>query len=118
MTTRTLPREEFGRLVGTELEAVAPILPPAATVLVVEDAGQIVGCWALFPVWHAEGLWIAPAHRGKGGVARRLLAGLRTAAHAQGARAVATAATDERVESMLDRLGAVALPGVHFSMGV
>lgn len=69
MTTRVLPPEEWPRLQGTELETVWPTLPQdEARIVVVEDAGQIIGCWAAFRAVHVEGVWIHPDHRGKVGV--------------------------------------------------
>lgn len=119
VTSRILPRAEYGRLAGTELEAVAPVLPADADVLVVEDAdGAIVGCWAAFALVHVEGVWIAPEHQGRSGVARRLLAGMRAIAGARGARAVNTASVSPDVSGMLRKLGAVQLEGEHFSLRV
>lgn len=119
MITRLLPPEEWPRLAGTELETVWPVLDPIAShVVVVEDAGEIVGCWALFRQVHVEGLWIAPAHRGKSSVGRRLLATMRSTARAMGARSVATAACRDSVVGMLHKLNAIALPGVHYALPV
>jgi N-acetylglutamate synthase-like GNAT family acetyltransferase len=118
MTTRSLPRAEWPRLAGTELEAVWPYLPAGAEVIAVEDDGQIVGCWAVFPLVHVEGIWIAPEHRGRGSVARRLLGGMRRAARAMGARAVNTAATSAEVAAMLEKLGGVELRGRHFAVTI
>ena len=117
MTTRILPREEWPALVGTELEAVWPHLPADAQVIVIEDQGAIVGCWALFHQLHAEGVWVHPAHRGKTTVARRLLMGLRATARRLGVRSVATAATTDDVRRMLATLG-VQLPGDHYVIPV
>ena len=63
VTTRVLSQAEYGKLAGTDLAAIVPHLPVMARVLVVEDAGAIVASWALFPVWHAEGISIDPAYR-------------------------------------------------------
>lgn len=73
MTTRILPREDYGRLVGTLLECAISSLPVDSQVVVVEDNGAIVGCAALYPVWHLDGVWVAPAYRKKTTVARRLV---------------------------------------------
>ncbi len=81
VTTRILPREDYGRLAGTELEAVREQLPESASVVVVEDDGEIVGCWALMPVLHAEGVWIAERERKRGRVALRLLRAMSDTAH-------------------------------------
>lgn len=113
MTHRVLPRTEYPKLAGTELETVWPVLPEDALVLVVEDGAEIVACWALLTVRHVEGLWIAPAHRGKGSVARRLLAGMRTLV---GVRPVVTAAMTDEIRGLLDRIAAQKLPGDHYVM--
>jgi N-acetylglutamate synthase-like GNAT family acetyltransferase len=118
MTSRILPREDYGRLVGTELEQVAPLLPEGSRVVVVEAEGEIVACWALFSMVHLEGCWIAPAQRGNAGVVRRLLAGMTRAARDMGAATVWTSATDPDVADLAARLGAVEIaPSArHFSL--
>jgi ribosomal protein S18 acetylase RimI-like enzyme len=116
MNTRILPREEWARLEGTELAAVYPVLPAGAQVVVVEDDGRIVGCWALFPVVHVEGVWIDPDYRGNPRVARRLVAGMKDTARAMGARAVATAALTPEVERLAEKIGGAALPGRHYTV--
>jgi len=119
VTHRILPRADYGRLVGTELEALAPHLPEDAQVLVVEDEhGAIVGCWSAFSLLHVEGVWTSYTHRGKSSVARHLLAGMREIAKNRGAQAVNTASVDEDVSAMLHKLGAVKLTGEHFSLRV
>jgi hypothetical protein len=119
MTTRVLPRTEWPRLLGTELATVFPVLPEDAEVLVVENGGAIVGCWALYPLLHVEGVWVAPEHRGRGSVFRRLLVGMRALVHGRGREVVQTGAlcTDEGaiVATMLQKVGAVELPGRHFA---
>lgn len=116
MICRQLPPSEWNRLVGTELEASYQRLNPAwAVVLVVEDeAGAIVGCWALLTVRHVEGLWIHPDHRGRGRVAARLWTAMRRLVHASGGSAVMTAAVTSEVEALLQRKGATVLPGTHW----
>jgi hypothetical protein len=114
MTTRELPRSEWSKLAGTELESVSQHLPDAARVLVVEEDGDVIGCWAFFPVIHAEGVYIAEAHRGKSAVARRLLKGMREIVCSMGAKAVCTAAETPDVEALIGGLGGVKLPGTHW----
>lgn len=116
MTSRILPPAEWSRLAGTEAETIWPVVDRETTrVVVVEDeAGEIVGCHVLWQVWHLDGLWIAPAHRGKAGVARRLWATVQRTARALGARAVMTTAIDDRVRTLLGHVGAVPLPGEHY----
>lgn len=119
MITRMLPVAEWPRLVGTEAETVWPHLNPGRSgIVVVEDAGAIVGCWVVMLVPHAECLWIAPSHRGKASVGRRLLRGLRAYARQLGVSSVATSALSEEVRGMLERIGAVPLDGDHFVMSM
>jgi N-acetylglutamate synthase-like GNAT family acetyltransferase len=119
MQTRLLPPDEWGKLDGTELETVYPYLDRIrAHVIVVEDHGQIVGSWALFPLIHAEGIHIAPEHRGKTAVARRLLKAMRSTARAMGAQCINTAATDDDVKRMLITMGATRLPGAHYTLSL
>lgn len=119
MTTRILPRAEYFRLIGTELQDVRDRLPASACVVAVEDDdGELVGCWALMPVFHAEGVWIAERERKRGRVALRLLRAMSEAAQAAGSLAVFTAATDETVGGLIERLGGQKLPGDHFLMPV
>jgi ribosomal protein S18 acetylase RimI-like enzyme len=116
MVTRLLPREEWARLAGTELEAVYPVLPVGANVVVVEDDDRIVGCWAVFPIVHVEGVWIAPEYRGNPRVARRLVGGMKNTARAMGAQAVVTGAMTPEVATLAEKLGGIELPGRHFTV--
>lgn len=118
MQTRILPREEWHRLAGTELETVIPYLPASASVIVVEDGDQIVGCWSVFEQTHVEGVWIAPEYRGRGSVARRLIATMVETARARGAQTVWTAAVTPDVADLALRLGAVELHARHFSLKI
>lgn len=115
---RILPREEWPRLAGTELEAVWPHLPASAQVIVVEDGDAIVGCWAVFPLVHVEGLWIAESHRKNPRIAIQLLRGMEAIAGAMGAQAVNTGAMTPDVVRLLEKRGAVELPGRHFSLTI
>lgn len=119
MTTRLLPSEEWPRLAGTEAAAIWPHLDPLrAHVLVVEDAGVIVGTWVLMNVLHAECLWIAPEHRHGVSVARRLWTFMRRTARGLGVPVVATAALTDDVRALLDHVGATKVPGDHYAMRV
>ena len=111
MTHRELPPEEWPRLVGTELEAVWPHLQPAwARVLVVEDEGQIVGCWAALLMVHAEGVYIAPDHQKRGAVARHLWRGMRQMIQQSWqASRVLTASRSPEVSALLEAHGALKL---------
>ncbi len=105
MTDRILPPEDWHRLHGMDLANVLQYLPPAETTVIVveDDAGAIVGCWATFRVHHAEGVWIAPEHRGKTSVARRLWRRMRAVVTERGASSVITAAMDPAMDALLKK---------------
>lgn len=112
MTVRCLPQPEWPKLAGTELEAVWPHLQDleGARILVVEDHDRIVGCWALFPIWSCEGVWIDEAHRGKAVIARKLMEAMHDLATLASAKALVTGCTSHHVRDILDRFQAVAIP--------
>lgn len=120
MTSRVLPRVEWTRLQGTEMERIAATAlaqDVECYIFVVEDdSGAIIGCWCVFQAWHAEGIWIAPQHRKRAGVARRLLKMASLIAQQLGFSSVMTAAQTDEVATLLDSAGARALPGLHFVM--
>jgi ribosomal protein S18 acetylase RimI-like enzyme len=117
MTTRILSRDEWPRLAGTLLEDTWPSLPPNAAVMAVEEGGVILGCVALFPAWHLEGVWIAPEQRGRVGVARRLVNAIRTLAGSLGVREVLMMATTDAAARMCLRFGrAIPLTCDHFAV--
>lgn len=117
MTTRVLPPEEWHRLTGTEVESIVPGLDPAQTaVLVVEDGDAIIGTWVLLRMAHVECFWIDPAHRGKAGVAARLLRSMRALTRRWGTPCPLTAAVTPDVAQMIERLGGIRLPGEHFAL--
>jgi hypothetical protein len=118
MTTRTLPREEWHRLAGTEAEPLLPGLPPETTVIAVEQDGQLLGCWLLLRMVHAECIWIAPEHRKRGRVAARLLSAMYGIARAWKVRNVWTGAATPEVAGLVRKLGGVPIPGEHFALPV
>lgn len=115
MKLRLLPHEEWPRLAGTELEKLHPHLAPdMAQILVVEEGDSIVGTWAIYPQVHAEGVWIDPAHRAKGAVAKHLMQGLaQVLAHFETSGFV-TSSVSEEVTTLIKSLGGEELPGRHF----
>lgn len=117
--TRVLLKNEYPKLVGTELETVYPNLPEGSKVLVVEDeeTEKILGTWALIPYYHAECVWIHPNYEGNAGIARRLLLGMYELMKGAGVNAVLTASMSNRVTRILKKLGAVKLPGEHYALG-
>jgi ribosomal protein S18 acetylase RimI-like enzyme len=116
--TRILPHDEWQRIAWTEAAPAWASLDPARnTVIVTEDDGVIVGCVVLMQTLHAEFLWIAPEHRGRTAVARRLLSRLVTEAKAWGARTVLGSAMSFQMQDILGRLGRQ-LPGEHYVMNL
>lgn len=114
MTWRILPRAEYDKLAGTELETVWPVLPSEHYIIVAERGGAVVGCQALWPQWHLDGLWIAPGDRGRTSVARRLWRAVQLTASALGIRVAWTSATDDRVRHLLETVGATPVEGDHY----
>jgi hypothetical protein len=120
MTTRILDSSEWAaKLVGTELEVAIPYLPADTQVIVVEDEdGHVVGCWSVICYVHVEGVWIAPPHRKRGTVARRLLRAMRQVVRSLGASVVLTGADTDDVRQLLGTLGATKLPGDHYKLPI
>ena len=119
MTSRILPREEWSRLEGVDLGVALPLAnPETVQVLVVEDHGQIIGCWGMFSILHAEGVWVHPDHRGKSSVARRLWSQMRAMVQATGARAVVTGADRPEIAALLLRHGAMEVKSGAFVLPV
>lgn len=109
-TTRILPRSEWPeKLAGTLLESTVASLPEESAVLTVEDDGETVGCVALFPVWHLEGVWIAPGQRGRVGVARRLVRAIRSLGRSLGLDGAWMMARSPESARMCQRFGGSAL---------
>jgi len=118
MELRVLPKEEYDKLKETELGVVKEILPEGTRIIVVEEEEKLIGCWALIPMVHAEGIWVDPSHRGRAGIARMLINGMCENVREMGAKAVWTAALDEKVEALIKRVGGVPIPGNHFAINV
>lgn len=112
MTSRQLPQSEWPRLVGTELAYLAEWpedQPHAVVVYVVEEAHQILACWARMTTEHVEGVWIHPD--AGSGVTRRLLVTMLEGLQADGLTQVLTQSLTPEVDALLEKLGASPLPG-------
>ncbi len=119
MTGTVLRQDEWPMLAGTPLDEVVLMLPPDTRVIVVQDeAGAVVGQWAVIRYVHLEALWIAPEHQKRGAVGRRLLTMAKRVAQSWGATAVWTAAMTDDVRALLARVGARQLPGDHYVMPI
>lgn len=112
ITTRELPRDQWSALsaLDCELAQAWPGLPLGTIIIIAELDHQIVGCWSLMPQWMAEGVWIAPDHRGRSSVARALLRQFRQTAEFRGIVSVFTGCVTDQVLSILKGLKAAALP--------
>src|SRR5258708_37907414 len=112
MIARVLPREEWSRLKGTEAEQLWPALNPShSRVLVVEDEGEIIATWCLFPMVHAECLWAKPDHRGVYGAAKALLSLMRQEVAQWKVNAVMTASMSPHVTKLIEKFGGEKIPG-------
>jgi hypothetical protein len=111
---------EWPRLVGTELETVWPHFNPSSTIIsaVEDELHAIIGCWAFVLVPHAEGLYIAPEHRGKGAVAKLLKSSMKQIAKSYGSKTIYTSSCDPNVARLLTHLRALKLPGDHYVVPV
>lgn len=119
MHVRELPRAEWDRLEGLEMGALVPALPADTRMVIVEDGdGAIVGTWAVIRYVHVEGLWIAPPHQKRGRVGAYLLEGMRRIARSWGASAVLTGCMSDEVETLLEHVGGMKLPGDQWAFPV
>lgn len=119
MRSRILPPEEWHRLKGTEAEKAWPHFNPDNTqILVVEDEGEVIACWAFLRVVHAECIWVRPSHRGLAGVALRLFKGLREIATRWGATRVITGSVSPEITDLIDRFGGYPMPCESFVLPV
>ena len=117
MTTRMLPVKEWSRLTGTLLADVYPHFDAdRARVLVVEDGPAVVACAALFPVWHFDGVWIAPAVRRRVSVGRLLLRAVRALFVTEGIREVWAMTTSTEGRALIRRTSAVHMACDHFAV--
>lgn len=118
MRADVLPRADYARLAGTELESVVPFLPRDSRVVIVEHHDELVGCWALVPYLHVEGLWVHPDHRTRGVVGRHLYDRMCHEATLSGECVVLTAALTEDVATLIVKAGGQQLPGAHFVLPI
>ena len=120
MTTRILPPNEYPKLIGTELGILVESdrMPANTEVLVVEDGEKIVGCWSLMMFSHCEGIWIHPDYRLKPSVTRRLWTGMQDLARMHGVTRILTGCLQRNIQRLLERAGAVQIPGLTYAIPV
>lgn len=117
MITRLLPRDEWDRLVETELGPAVPYFPTDTRVIVVEGHGDVLGAWSMPRYLHAECLWTHPTVRHtREGVA--VLRQLETRLHHEAAQSrdavVLTTALTPDVAALCARVGGQPLPGTTY----
>lgn len=119
-TAYVLKPSDWHRLAETGLDLAAwQAAGPANTdVVVVEQDGVLVACWATFACRHVEGFWVAPTHQKRGGVLRRLFVGMRARLAELGATTVVTQAETREVADLLRAAGATPMPGESFLLPV
>ena len=109
MTTRLLPVTDWWVLDGTEAGRVLPLLTPCASevraLAVFDGDGCFAGCWIGLRMAHLEGVHVEPVHRGKSGVQRALLRGMKAVCAEWGVTAAITGAADEAIRTLLSRKG-------------
>lgn len=114
LSTRLLPPEEWSRLADCGLGDLWASLPPATTrIVVVEEDGEIVGHVTGVLMLHAEGAWIAPRHRKRVAVWRRLIEGFWRLADGWGCRAAWASAASDEMRHVLARLHGAPVTGDH-----
>jgi hypothetical protein len=120
MTSRVLPFDEWHRLP----ESLDPILmelsPVKSRICVVEDKGEIVAHWLLFPVIHAECVWIAPKKRKTGRTAKKLIDLMRETARELGVDRVVGSSDSEPVTRLLAKpmMGGIPIPALMVTLPV
>src|SRR3982750_4141044 len=114
--TRLLPPDEWYKLKETEADpAYLHFDPQYTNVVVVEKEGSVVACWVLFPVYHAECVWIRKEDQKNPVVAGRLVKGMKHLATELGLKNLVTHAIDEEVKNLLTKhLEAKKIPGESF----
>lgn len=117
LTVRAVPHEEWAGLQGVPYD-LSRVDPLYAVLVVVEDAGQVVGCWLALNTVHLEGLYIDPAHRQIAGVAGRLFAGMVEALQRAGTREALTMTTDPIVRGMAIKAGFEPVVGELFKLAI
>jgi ribosomal protein S18 acetylase RimI-like enzyme len=118
MTTRLLPHEEWSRLAPTALGPFWEDLQTSKTkVVVAEEAAQVIGCLALIPTLHVEGLWTHPDHRGMP-VLRALWKEATAESRRQGVGSVMAGAIDDRMRQILKYAHATKVPAEFYFVPV
>lgn len=118
MTTRCLPPSEWSRLDPAKMKLPAiEVASVDGNVIVVEDHGEIIGCWSVMTCVHVEGLWIDPRYRKKVAVARRLWNAMREIVKTRGAKgALMCVVTDDNCQRLQSQFHGTEVLGKHFAV--
>lgn len=120
ITAHILDRSEWHRLAetGLPLDVWSQLDPIACQIIVVEQDGIIVRCWATMAIRHVEGFWCRPDHRARPGTLRKLFLSMRELLTHLGSTVVVTQAETPDVVKLLESAGASRLPGTSFLLPV
>ena len=120
MNAHILDRSEWPRLAetGLPLAVWSQLDPVQVQIVVVEEDGEIVRCWATMACRHVEGFWSRPDHRGRAGTLRKLFLAMRELLKQQGATFVVTQAETPDVVKLLESAGASRLLGESYLLPV
>lgn len=113
LTARVLPPAEWDRVRHIPPFDKGLPNPDHWRIIVAEVGGEIVGCCSLFDTVHWDGWWIDPAHQGKAGAFRALLAEGLDQLTAAGVEGVHTTVPDSRpdLQDLVARYGFTPAPG-------
>ena len=120
VTVRELPRADWDRLCPDNADLVSVLSRTRSSnvrVMIAEEGGAIIGCWALLSFLQLEGLWVHPAQRGRS-VGWRMLRLMKRWIRDLGATGAMTASIDPAIDGYLTRIGARPLPGRHYFLSV
>lgn len=117
MISRTLPQNEWSKLdLGGWLKFANP---EDVRVAVVEDEGKIVGRCLVLKLTHLEGLWVDEEHRNAGVSSALLKQVVKTSREMANETVIAGAVDgDERMYSLMARLGAERIQASYFALGI
>ena len=117
MTSRNLPESEWSKVDASSLLRYAN--PEDVRIAVVENKDKIVGKCVVLKITHLEGLWIDQKHR-NAGIMNALMKQIVKASRELTNEFVMAGAGDgdDRMLSLLIRLGAERLPQSFFALGI
>lgn len=108
LTSRVLPRDEWGRVSSVPLDVA---LPDTSRVVVVEKDGAIIASWIALNVLHLHALEVDAEYRKNPAVFGRLMRQMRDVVLAHEATGAFTTAESDEVREMLKSYGAERVVG-------